>query len=125
MADIKRISPTIIQHKIHLVEEAKPVRVLQCWLYPVMKEAVRKDILNCLDNRIIYPISDSSWISPVQVVPKKSGIIVIQNNINKLVPTRIQIGLRVCIDYKKLIITTSKDHFSLPVVDQMLECLWT
>ena len=89
MADIKGISPTIIQHRIHLTENAKPRRGPHCRMNPVMKEAVRKDILKCLDNGIIYPNSDSSWVSPVQVVPKKSGITVIKNDDAKLMPTRI------------------------------------
>jgi len=59
---------------------------------PVMKEVVRKDILKCLDNGIIYPISDSSWVSPVQVVPKNSGITVVKNDDDELIPTRIQTG---------------------------------
>jgi len=54
---------------------------------PVMKEAVRKDILKCLDNGIIYLISNSSWMSPVQVVPKKSGITVVKNDDDELIPT--------------------------------------
>ena len=92
MADIKGISPTIVQHRIHLIDDAKPTRDAQRRLNPVMKEAVRKDILKCLDHGIIYPISDSSWVSSVQVVPKKSGITVIQNEAKELIPTRIQTG---------------------------------
>ena len=57
-----------------------------------MMEFVRKEILKCLDNGIIYPISDSSWVSPIQVVPKKSGITVVANENNELVPTRVQSG---------------------------------
>jgi len=90
---------------------------------PIMKEAVRKDILKCLDNGIIYPISDSSWVSPVQVVPKKSGITVVKNDDDELIPTRIQTGWRVCIDYRNLNTETRKDHFPLPFIDQMLERL--
>jgi len=79
-ADIKGISPIIVQHWIHLTENAKPRRDPQHRMNPVIKEVVRKDILKCLDNGIIYPISDSSWVSPVQVVPKKSGITVVKND---------------------------------------------
>ena len=67
---------------------------------PEMKVVVRKDILKCLDNGIIYPIFDSSWVSPVQVVLKKSGITVVKNDDDELVPTLIQTGWRVCIDYR-------------------------
>jgi len=32
---------------------------------------VRKEILKLLTAGIIYPISDSAWVSPVHVVPKR------------------------------------------------------
>ena len=88
-----------------------------------MKDVVKKKILKLLDNEIIYPISNSSWVSPVQVVPKKSGISVVQNEANELIPTKTQMGWRVCIDYKKLNAAIKKDHFSLPFIDQILEKL--
>ena len=92
-------------------------------LNPAMKEIVKKEIIKLLDNEIIYPISDSSWISTVQVVSKKSGVTVIKNDNNELVPTRIQTGWRVCIDYRKLNAVTQKDHFFLSFIDQILERL--
>ena len=76
-----------------------------------------------LDAGIIYPISDSSWVSPVQVVPKKGGITVVRNESGELVPTRTSTKWRVCIDYRKLNSATRKDHFFLPFIDQMLERL--
>ena len=106
-----------------MIDEVHSARDPQRRLNPVMKEVVRKDILKCLDNGIIYPISDSSWVSLVQVVPKKSRITIIQVDNNELVPTRIQTGWRVCIDYRKLNAATRKDHFPLPFIDQMLERL--
>ena len=79
--------------------------------------------MKLLDAGIIYPISDSKWVSPVQVVPKKSGVTVVANQHNELVPTHVQTGWRVCIDYRRLNAMTRKDHFPLPFIDQMLERL--
>ncbi|KAM1329167.1 hypothetical protein ACFX2F_013361 [Malus domestica] len=123
LADIKGISPTTCMHHIFLEEGAKPTREAQRRLNPPMMEVVKKEIIKLLDCGVIYPISDSKWVSPVQCVPKKSGVTVVANAENELVPQRIQTGWRVCIDYRKLNTTTRKDHFPLPFIDQMLERL--
>ncbi|CAN6712727.1 unnamed protein product [Malus baccata var. baccata] len=123
LADIKGISPTTCMHHIFLDEGAKPTREAQRRLNPPMMEVVKKEIIKLLDCGVIYPISDSRWVSPIQCVPKKSGVTVVENAENELVPTRIQTGWRVCIDYRKLNATTRKDHFPLPFLDQMLERL--
>ena len=86
-----------------------------------MKEVVKKEVLKLLDVGVIYPIVDSKWVSPTQVVPKKSGVTMVANENNELIPTRVTSGWRVCIDYRKLNAGTKKDHFPLPFVDQMLE----
>jgi hypothetical protein len=75
---------------------------MQRRLNPNMKEVVRNEVIKLLDNGIIYPISNSKWVSPTQVVPKKSEVTVITNEKNKLIPTRTIIGWRICIDYRKL-----------------------
>ena len=63
---------------------------------------MRIEVIKLLDAGIIYPISDSMWVSLIHVVPKKAGLTVVKNKDNELVPTRIQSGWRVCIDYRKL-----------------------
>ena len=57
-----------------------------------MKKVVKSEVIKLLDAEIIYPISDSPWVSPVQVVPKKGGMIVVTNEKNELIRTRIVIG---------------------------------
>ncbi|RVW68153.1 Retrovirus-related Pol polyprotein from transposon 17.6 [Vitis vinifera] len=78
-SDLKGISPLVCTHHIYMEDDAKPVRQPQRRLNPHMQEAVRSEVLKLLQAGIIYPISDSLWVSPTQVVPKKSGITVIQN----------------------------------------------
>ena len=97
-------------HRILLEEGSKPTRESQRRLNPPMMKVVKKEIPKLLDVGVIYPILDSKWVSPVQVVPKKSG-------------ATVQTGWWVCVDYHKLNSTTRKDHFSFPFIDQMLERL--
>ncbi|RVX03230.1 Retrovirus-related Pol polyprotein from transposon 17.6 [Vitis vinifera] len=66
-------------------------------------------------------LTNNLWVSPTQVVPKKSGITVIQNEKGEEVSTRLTLGWSVCIDYRRLNSVTRKDHFSLPFMDQVLE----
>ncbi|XP_071933215.1 uncharacterized protein [Coffea arabica] len=123
IADIKGISPAVCMHRIRLEENSKPVRQAQRRLNPLMMEVVKKEILKLLDVGIIFAISDSPWVSPVQVVPKKAGVTVESNQEGELVPIRKPTGWRQCIDYRKLNAVTKKDHFPLPFIDQMVERL--
>ncbi|RDY09179.1 Retrovirus-related Pol polyprotein, partial [Mucuna pruriens] len=104
-------------------EEIKPIRQQQRRLNPTILDVVKKEVTKLLVEGIIYPISDSQWVSPMQVVPKKSGMTVMKNQQNELVVTRIQNSWRVCIDYKRLNQATRKDHFPLPFIDQVLKKL--
>jgi hypothetical protein len=67
-----------------------------------MREVVKKEVLKLLKAGVIYPVSDSEWASPVQVVPKKVGTTIIRNEKNELIPQRTVIDWRMCIDYQKL-----------------------
>ncbi|RVW61988.1 Retrovirus-related Pol polyprotein from transposon 17.6 [Vitis vinifera] len=83
-----------------------------------MQEVVRAEVLKLLQAGIIYPISDSPWVSSTQVVPKKSRITVVQNGKGEEVSTRFTSSWRMCIDYRKLNAVTRKDHFPLLFIDQ-------
>ncbi|KAK1423916.1 hypothetical protein QVD17_19227 [Tagetes erecta] len=123
LVDIKGINPSFCTHKILMEDEYRPVVQPQRRLNPNMQDVVKKEVLKLLDAGLIYPISDSAWVSPVQVVPKKGGMTVVMNEKNELIPTRTVTGWRVCIDYRRLNDATRKDHFPLPFIDQMLERL--
>lgn len=121
--DIKGISSAICTHRIYMEDDYEPQALPQHRLKPNMKEVVKKEVIKLLDAGIIYPISDSKWVSPIQCVPKKGGTTVMENDNNELIAIRKTTGWRMCIDYRKLNEATRKDHFPLPFVDEMLEKL--
>ncbi|GJW04465.1 reverse transcriptase domain-containing protein [Tanacetum coccineum] len=121
--DIKGIDPCFCTHKILMEDDYKPTVQSQRRVNPKIHEVIKKEVLKLLDAGMIYPISDSPWVSPVHCVPKKGGITVVANEENELIPTRLVTGWRVCINYRKLNEATRKDHFPLPFMDQMLERL--
>jgi hypothetical protein len=73
---------------------------------PKLKDIVKEEIQKFLNVRFIYPISDSKWVSPLVVVPKKV--------IGKW---------RICVDFWELNKATLKDYFPLPFIDQVLDTL--
>ncbi|GJW37409.1 reverse transcriptase domain-containing protein [Tanacetum coccineum] len=125
ITDIKGIDPRFCTHKILMEDDYKPTVQSQRRVNPKIHEVIKKEVLKLLDAGMIYPISDSPWVSPVHCVPKKGGIGIklFANEENELIPTRLVTGWRVCIDYRKLNEATRKYHFPLPFMDQMLERL--
>ena len=79
ISDLKGSSLAVCTHHIYLEEEAKLVRQPQRRLNPHMQEVVRAEVLKLLQAGIIYPISDSTWVSLTQVVPRKSGVTTVHN----------------------------------------------
>ena len=72
---------------------------------PNLKEIVKEELQKLLNVGFIYPISNNEWVSPLVIVPKKSG------------------KWRVCVDYRALNKAMQKDHFPLPFIDQVLDNL--
>ena len=50
---------------------------------------MKEEILKWLNAKIIYPISDSQWVSLVHVVPKKAGVTVTVNDKGEEIQTRL------------------------------------
>ncbi|GJU29401.1 reverse transcriptase domain-containing protein [Tanacetum coccineum] len=100
LSDIKGINPEFCTHKILMEEDYKPAVQHQRRVNLKIHDVIKKEVEKLLDAGLIYPISDSPWVSPVHCVPKKGGFTVVENDENELIPTRLVTGWRsVCIDY--------------------------
>ncbi|GJX39275.1 reverse transcriptase domain-containing protein [Tanacetum coccineum] len=117
ISDIKGIDPSFCTHNILMEDDFKHAVQHQRRVNPKIHEVIKKEVIKLLDARLIYPISDSLWVSLVHCVPKKGGMAVVENEDNELIPTRLVTGWRVCIDCRKLNDATRKDHFPLPFMD--------
>ncbi|GJU10817.1 zf-CCHC domain-containing protein [Tanacetum coccineum] len=92
IADIKGIDLSFCTHKILMEDEFKPSVQPHRRINPNVKEVVKKEVIKLLYAGLIYPISDSPWVSPVQVVPKKGGMTVVKNKKDELVPQQTVTG---------------------------------
>nr|GEY46536.1 hypothetical protein [Tanacetum cinerariifolium] len=79
---------------ILMEEDFKPTVQHQRRVNPKIHDVIKKEVEKLLDAGLIYPISDSPWVSPVHCVPKKGGFIVVENEDNELIPTRLVTGWR-------------------------------
>nr|GEY34647.1 reverse transcriptase domain-containing protein [Tanacetum cinerariifolium] len=111
------------EEKSALIKDYKPAVQHQRRVNPKIHDVIKKEVEKLFNAGLIYPISDSPWVSPVHCVPKKGGFTVVKNEENELILTRLVTGWQVCIDYRKFNEATRKDHFPLPFMDQMLERL--
>nr|GEZ63252.1 reverse transcriptase domain-containing protein [Tanacetum cinerariifolium] len=89
ISDIKGIDPRFCTHKILMENNYKPAVKSQRRVNPKIHDVIKKEVIKLLDAKMIYPISDSPWVSPIHCVPKKEGITVVANENNELIPTRL------------------------------------
>nr|GEU46421.1 reverse transcriptase domain-containing protein [Tanacetum cinerariifolium] len=73
ISDIKGIDPQFCTHKILMEDNSKPIIQHQRRVNRKIHEVIKKEVIKLLDFGLIYPISDSPWVSPVHRVPKKGG----------------------------------------------------
>ncbi|GJY50802.1 reverse transcriptase domain-containing protein [Tanacetum coccineum] len=70
-------------------DDFKPAVQHQRRVNPKIHVVIKKEVIKLLNAGLIYPISDSPWVSPVHCVPKKGGMTVVENEDNELIPTRL------------------------------------
>ncbi|GJY11557.1 reverse transcriptase domain-containing protein [Tanacetum coccineum] len=100
LSDIKGINPEFCTYKILMEEDYEPTVQHQRWVNLKIHDVIKKEVEKLLDAGLIYPISNSPWVSPVHCVPKKGGMTVVKNDENDLIPTRLVTGWRIPIDPK-------------------------
>ncbi|GJX57550.1 reverse transcriptase domain-containing protein [Tanacetum coccineum] len=120
LSDIRGIDPEFCSHKILLEDDYEPSVQHQRRVNPKIHDVIKKEVEKLLDAGLIYPISDSPWVSPVHCVPKKGGIRVSTKKMSWCLKIKSQDLHRLS---KILNEATCKDHFPLPFMDQMLERL--
>nr|GFC55560.1 reverse transcriptase domain-containing protein [Tanacetum cinerariifolium] len=99
LKNLKGINPEFCTHKILMEEDYKPAVQHQRGVNPKIHDVIKKEVEKLLDAELIYPISNSPWVSPVHCVPKKGGFTMVENEENELIPTRLVTRWRVSIDY--------------------------
>ncbi|GJU70092.1 reverse transcriptase domain-containing protein [Tanacetum coccineum] len=93
ISNIKGIDPHFCTHKILMEDDFKPAVQHQRRVNPKIHKVIKKEVIKLLDAGLIYPISDSPWVSPVHCVPKKRGMTVIENEDNELIPIRCMVAI--------------------------------
>ncbi len=63
---------------------------------------VKQDINKLLATGFIKLVEEATWLFPIVIVPKKNG------------------KLRICVDFKKFNVTTNKDPYLLPFMDEVI-----
>jgi hypothetical protein len=80
-------------------QDNKPVWEHQRRMNNAMRVEVTKEVLKLLKAGVIYPVFDSEWVSPVQLMLKKGGMTVVCNDKNELIPQWTVTSWHMCIDY--------------------------
>ncbi|GKE24990.1 reverse transcriptase domain-containing protein, partial [Tanacetum coccineum] len=93
ISDIKGIDPRFYTHKILMEDDFKPAVQHQRRVNLKIHNVIKKEIIKLLDAGLIYPISDSPWVSPVHYVPKKGGMTIVENEDNEIIPTRCMMAI--------------------------------
>nr|GEW10129.1 reverse transcriptase domain-containing protein [Tanacetum cinerariifolium] len=84
-----------VEKEALIKEDYKPAVQSQRRVNPKIHEVINKEVIKLLDAGMIYPISDSPWVSLIHYVPKKGGMTVVANEHNELFPTRLVTGWRI------------------------------
>ncbi|KAK1615733.1 hypothetical protein QYE76_021250 [Lolium multiflorum] len=128
--DDKKIYPVIISSKLSEIEEERLLEILKKHRGAI--GYTLDDLKGISPSTCQHAINMEDDAKPVvehqrRLIPKmkevKGGMTVVPNDNDELIPQRVVVGYRMCIDFRKVNKVTKKDHYPLPFIDQMLERL--
>jgi hypothetical protein len=93
------IDPDIVVHEIKTYPNAKPIRQRLCPIHPCKSSTIKIEAEKLLKDGFVYPVDLTDWVSNLVSVNKKQGTI------------------RICVDYKDINKSCSKDNYPTPFVD--------
>ena len=99
------ISPKIIQHKLNVDPERKPVQQRRRAFAPERDQAIAEEVTKLLTAGFICEVYYLDWLSNVVLVKKANE------------------KWRMCVDFTALNKACSKDSFPLPRIDQLVDSI--
>ena len=69
--DLKGVDPTICQHTMPMKEDARPCKQRPYTYNDNFSKRIKEEIENLKEEKFIYEIEHTDWVSPIIIVPKK------------------------------------------------------
>ncbi|RVW88670.1 Retrovirus-related Pol polyprotein from transposon 297 [Vitis vinifera] len=101
--DMPGLDPSIVQHRLPLLPQARPVKQKLRRLHPRWSLQVKEEIQKQLSVGFLSVVEYPEWLANVVPVPKKDG------------------KVRVCVDFRDLNKASPKDDFPLPHIDMLVD----
>ena len=101
--DMPGISPKVIQHKLNVDPEKKPVQQRRQAFAPERNQAITNEVSKLVSAGFIQEVYYPKWLANVVLVKKANG------------------KWRICVDFMDLNKACPKDSFSLSRTDQMVD----
>ena len=97
------LDTNIVMHKLPLREECPPVKQKLRRTHLEMSKKIKEEVQKQFDAGFLKVTSYPLWIANIVPVPKKDG------------------KVKICVDYRDLNIASTKDDFSLPYIDILVD----
>ena len=101
--DMSGVSPEVIQHKLNVSPERKPVQQRRRVFAPERDQAITEEVSKLLTVGFIQEMYYPDWLANIVLVKKANG------------------KWRMCVDFTNLNKACPKDSFPLPRIDQLVD----